>query len=209
MFAVFTRRIGFVTILTFQSLQVSPIGVALTRWNSLWSENRAQILVLTAVNTSITVGNEVLARSITSYWSGTSSENGFIVNNGNSYSINRQSLVNIWMTLLTSLLGGVVFFINIRYHRFLFFFFSGFIISAVSQYLSHLIRDGVFYLDYRRLAFDSVYILSIKYFVFELGRSQITKAAGKFRRLTGIRLLQDFATTLLRVAALNLTGFKG
>ncbi len=205
----FIRRIGFTIIFLLQLIQSSSIGIALASWSTIWSDNRSQILALTAINTSITVINESLARNVSSHWIEQSSRNAFLVKENSTYHINRQSLINIWATLLTSLFGGVVFFMQKKSHRFIYFCIFGLGVSLVSQCCSHLMCDGILYVSQRRLVFDLTYLCSIKYIIFESGRGKILSSAGRPGRLGGIRLSQDFVTTQLRVIALNLIGLKG
>lgn len=188
-------------------LQSSSAGIVATKWAGYWMTHRVNIVQMTLVNTVLTTTNEIVSRSISSKIS-SQSNNGFIVKESGRSGINRQSLINIWMTILASLLGGPVFFIrNIR-KRFAFFVGFGVVSSAAAQYFAYLFRGGEI-ISTARLFFDLGYLVTVKFTMFELGRRAFIFTKYRLKQMSAIRVAQDFGSTFCRVLLLNLFGFKG
>lgn len=182
------------------------------RWAAQWWSNRQAIVAMTTVNTGITAGMEYLARTTLAplFHKEGDKTYSFIVHDsmGNS-AVNRQSLINIFMTLFASLVGGPVYFFLKTRHRYLFFFSFGFANALFGQAASSVIRDGIMNVIAGRLLFDLAYNGSVKYFMFEWMRKPIVKAKTHLGRLMFFRISQDFLSTMIRVVALNLLGFRG
>src|SRR3989338_4661820 len=95
-------------------------------------------------------------------------EHGFLIQSETGETrIHSQSLINIFMTLFASLLGGPVYFLRRTSHRFLFFIAFGTFNSILSQSLVTIFRDGVVMLASTRLLFDFFYNGSVKFLLFE------------------------------------------
>lgn len=188
----------------------SPISYAFTKWAQNWWVNRSSIMLLTAVNTFLTTGTEIAARTLVHPLTKESEHYGFFVTAKNGVtSVNRQSLINIWMTFFASILGGPVYFFRRRHFRYMFFLGFGVFNSYTSQMLSSLIRDGIVFVAPQRLFFDLIYSGTLKFFMFELARRPILLMRRSFSKVSAIRATQDFSTTLIRVGLLNFLGFKG
>ncbi len=186
----------------------APVLRPVIAWSQHWVANRSSILMLTAANTTITAVTEASARSLWPMVTG-QEEHGFLVGEGHETRIHSQSLISILMTLFASLIGGPVYFLRLRTHRFLFFACFGLFNSVLAQSLISLAREGIVLLLARRLLFDLVYNGSFKFILFETTRRAILHRRKCFFSLTTIRGLQDFLTTCFRVAMLNLIGLKG
>lgn len=189
------------------SLQ-APMVRPVIAWAEHWAANRSSILMLTAANTTITAATEAGARSLWPMVTG-QEEHGFLVGEGTDTRIHSQSLISILMTLFASLIGGPVYFLRQRTHRFLFFAGFGLVNSVLAQSLISVARDGMVLLMAQRLWFDLAYNGSFKFFLFETTRRSILLRRKCFFSVTTIRGTQDFLTTCFRVAMLNLIGLKG
>lgn len=195
------------TLLTF--LQVGAVGGAVAKWAHYWGANSSKIITLTTINTTMTFGTEFVTRSILSSSLTTDKSYQFIVGEGTWYNnINRQSLINIWMTFFASLLGAPVYFFRRRSTRFLFFISFGVFNSALSQGLLSVLREGVLLISAKRLLFDFCYNGSLKFFMFEFYRKPI-KLKTNFFSLYWVRGKQDVLTGLFKNLILNLLRFKG
>lgn len=195
------------TLLTI--IGVSPVGGAIAKWAHYWGANSSKIITLTTINTTMTFGTEFVSRSILSNSLTTSDEYKFIVGDGVWYNnINRQSLINIWMTFFASLLGAPVYFFRRRHARFLFFVCFGVFNSALSQGLLSVLREGFLMISARRLLFDFCYNGSLKFFMFEFYRKPI-KLKTNFFGLYWVRGKQDILTGIFKNLVLNLLRFKG
>jgi hypothetical protein len=193
-----------------QKLEVPSVWFPFVSWARIWKIHYTSLLSLIAVNTVITAFNEFASRSLQSiFMNDANLQISFFVTQGSSYAVNRQSTVSIVTTLVTSTFGGVVFFINRRFARFLFFLIFGCFASFVGQIFGHLVRDQVLSFSISRFWFDLSYLVTIKYTIFEFGRGAIRSSFGKPIALGWFRFTQDFLTTALRVLALNILGFKG
>ena len=183
------------------------LGVVQGRWATHfathWWENRQSIVLLTAINTSITAASEFTARSVLR------GERFFPSVPRGSFRIHKQSLINIFLTFFASLFGGPVFFFRTPLARFAFFSLFGLLNSFVAQSVISLLGGMSSTLSRSRLIFDLVYGSTIKFLVFEWGRRFVLQMRHCAVQLTSFRVTQDFLSTLLRVAFLNLLGFKG
>jgi hypothetical protein len=188
-------------------------GIA--QFASIWGSNKVAILHLTVVNIMTTFVMEALIRTILAKLFQNGAGYEFLVHGGDGYHLNRQSLTNLWITGLTSIFGGPVFFIAGRRHRYLFFVVFGLCVSFLSQGFAFLSLGlplagalrGAFL---SRLAFDFFYTASFKFALFELARTPLLASPPRVSlRVGAIRLTQDFTTTLIRVSLLNLIGLKG
>jgi hypothetical protein len=180
-----------------------------TAWLEYWSANRASIVMFAAVNTAVTGLSEVGSRTILPAITGNTNESFFLQNSAGVRSIHRQSLINIFMTLFASLLGGPVYFIKRRRSRFLFFVAFGCFNSVLSQSLSSFLRDGMMTIVITRLMFDFVYNGSVKFYMFEYARPFLLRFSRSYLHVGGIRVTQDFVTTFFRVSVLMFLGLKG
>lgn len=190
------------------SLQ-APLSRPVIAWAAHWAENRASILMFTASNTAITAATEAGARTFWPLITG-EHEHGFLVaTTDGEQRINNQSLISIFMTLFASLIGGPVYFLRRRMHRFLFFSGFGLFNSVLSQSLVAMLSGILLLLMMQRLCFDLVYNGTFKFILFETTRGRILKSRRCFISVTTIRGLQDILTTCFRVAMLNLIGLKG
>ncbi len=200
------KRIA-VQIFSVLAIGQSAVSVPMIKWAASWWTNRASIVVLAGVNTAITAASEYTSRSL---WATDSSnpEQKFFVDQGKGHmSIHKQSMVNIIMTIIASLLGGPVYFIRNRWNRFMFFISFGAMNSATSQMLAHYFQDGFLAMMVSRFVFDLCYNGTIKFCMFEFARPAILKFRKSVLGLGAIRVTQDFLTTLTRVGILNWLGF--
>lgn len=200
-------------VLTYTSLVLSqgtPIRVGIAAWSNCWWGNRAPIVMLTVINTGITTSMEIVSRSVAAPFTHNADNYHFLVadEKGNT-TINRQSLINIWMTFFASLLGGPVYFFKKRWSRFLFFITFGAFNSVLGGCMSSFIRDGFMKIFPRRILFDFIYSGTLKFFTFEVMRSPILAVRGSPFGVGALRVGQDFFNTLVRVLVLNWFGFRG
>lgn len=213
---VASKRFLLVLYTTALVWQSSFAGATLARVAQTWWQNRTTIVLLTAVNTTITTVNEAVSRTIQAPIAGSRARYGFVVSTpSGGLTIHRQSLINIAMTIIVSLFGGPVFFFAHRRNRFAFFCLLGLTASVLAQLMVSHWRDGQFLIDQRRLLFDLGYMVSIKYGLFELGRRPILSARQSnvwqkgLAQIGSIRILQDLFTTLIKVGLLNAFRFHG
>jgi hypothetical protein len=171
-------------------------------------------LLLTVVNVLLTASSELILRQLLSH--STLSEHtdiSFFLWNGSSWAIHRQSLVNIFMTALASLLAGPVHFFYRRHYRLLFFILFCIFSSSVSQLLADLVRGGGMGISGKRLVFDLVYTSLVRFPLFEIFRKKLFYSFLHVRKpllqVTKWRAIQDLSTTFVRVVALQILGFRG
>lgn len=201
------KRLGLMlfSVLTLgQATVTSPVF----RWGASWWVNRSSIVMLAGVNTAITTLSEFVSRELLATHHGDQHQRFFVKPDGREIIVHRQSLTNIFMTAIASLLGGPVYFIRRRWHRFMFFTSFGAMNSATSQMLSHLVSDGFLALTLGRFIFDLFYNASFKFFMFEFARPAILRLRKNVAGVGFVRVIQDFLTTLCRVGMLNWFGFK-
>lgn len=190
-------------------LQVNTIGNFVTRWAFHWQSNKGKILMLTSINTTITLGTEFISRSSLKTSPIGGSEYGFVVGDGVWYNnINKQSLINVWMTFFASLLGAPVYFFSKGIHRFLFFVGFGVFNSFLSQNLISFLRTSFFGFSMKRIFFDFCYNGTLKFFMFEYFRKPIKRNHG-WAKLAFYRGKQDILTSFFKTTILNLFRFKG
>ena len=204
------RRIFIYAYTSLLLSQGTPIRVGILAWSSCWWSNRSPIIMLTVINTGITTGMEIVTRSVSAPLTSSADDYHFLVKNENGgTSINRQSLINMWMTFFASLLGGPVYFFKRRWSRFAFFVGFGGFNSILGGSMSSLIRDGIITLFPKRILFDLVYCGTFKFLTFELMRSPILAVQSSAVSVGALRIGQDFCNTLFRVMILNALKFKG
>lgn len=161
------------------------------------------------INTTITGMSEIGSRTVVSTITGTYNEGFFVKTTTGEQRIHRQSLVNIVMTLLASLLGGPVYFISTRLNRFLFFITFGVFNSVLAQSMSSFFIEGVMLIIGRRLMFDFFYNASFKFLLFEYVRPFLLRHRTSPVKVIGFRIGQDFFTTCFRVVILNILKLSG
>jgi len=204
------RRLFVFAYTSLLLTQGTPIRAGMSAWSACWWANRSPIITLTVINTAITTTMEVVTRSVSAPLTNSEEDYHFLVKDsaGNT-TINRQSLINIWMTFFASLLGGPVYFFKRRWSRFAFFVSFGACNSVLGGMMSSLIRDGTFAVFPRRVVFDLVYCGTIKFMTFEFMRSPIMAARASPVGMAALRVGQDFVNTLIRVMILNALRFRG
>lgn len=191
-----------------------PFLNAMRNYRRVWWQNRSDILHLLVVNVAVTIMMEAFVRTLLYQMSLSGSDYQFLIQESGSIRINHQSLTNVWITALTSIFGGPVYFLEKRKHRYLFFALFGLAVSSCSQIMAAA-SAGYSILANRaivnlRLYFDICYNCTFKFFMFELARKPIMKRRPRISfRVGQIRLSQDFTTTLVRVGLLNILGLKG
>lgn len=179
------------------------------KWLECWQVHRSTILFLALINTSLTTVSEIGSRTVLSTITQKSEVGFFIKTTDGRQKVHRQSLINIVMTLLATLLGGPVHFINTRPRRFFFFISFGVFNSFLSQTLTSFFIEGLLSITSRRLIFDFAYNASIKFLLFEFVRPFLLKYKESALRLAVFRVGQDFFTTTLRVLILNVFKLSG
>lgn len=194
----------------FLTLRVYPMVLTpAIAWYRYWGANSNNIVFLAAVNTTLTAGSEITSRAIIPKIKGLSNE-GFIVTDPDGIShIHRQSLINILMTLAASLLGGPVYFITRRTHRFIFFVTFGIFNSYLAQLSSSILLEGYLHIAGRRLLFDFLYNSSLKFFMFEYVRPFLLRHRDQPLRVIGFRVGQDFLTSSIRIVILYYLKLRG
>lgn len=205
-----SRKATSCMVMLFHLAQAPLLFHTINRWSFYWWENRSTIFLLTAINTTLTSTNEFVSRSLSESLSDSNKNNGFFVRESGSVRIHQQSLINIFMTLFASLLGGPVYFFSRTRHRFVFFLSFGLFNSVLSQQLAGLLGMGhLFFFSGPRILFDLFYMITVKFTLFEFYRPLVLKWRNRVIITSSIRISQDFFTTLLRVGLLNFFGFKG
>jgi hypothetical protein len=192
----------------------NPVWFGLKRFSFVWWQHRLEILNLAAVNICVTLVMEALVRTALAKFSLAGEGFEFLVREGGSFRINHQSITNMWITGFTSIFGGPVYFLDKRLHRYIFFAIFGLVVSAASQVMTAVVVGFTLYSHWAqislRLAFDISYNITVKFAMFELTRKPILRKKPRISfRVGGIRMAQDFLTTLFRVFLLNLFGLKG
>ena len=187
---------------------------ATLRFARVWRQNQTEILHLAATNILTTLLMEALVRTAFARIFHLHSSYEFFISSDDGFRLNRQSLTNMWITGLTSLFGGPVLFLPSRSQRYLFFVLFGLLVSLIGQgfvaITLGLAGTGVAGGILTRLAFDFCYTGTIKFGLFEIARKPLLSAPPRISlRIGGIRLTQDFATTVIRVSLLNAFRLKG
>lgn len=197
----------FLLLFSFLSIGQATVSLPFVRWAASWWTNKSSIVMLAMVNTTITTVNEYASRTLLSS-KGNNPENRFFVQNAKGHTVvHKQSVINIIMTIIVSLLGGPVYFIRKMWPRFMFFTSFGAMNSALSQMLAHYIQDGYLGLSLGRFVFDLCYNSTLKFGMFEFARPVILKFHKNVMGIGIVRIAQDFLTTLFRVCMLNWFGF--
>lgn len=203
------RRIVSIFFTIFIVRICPVVTMPVIKWFDYWTTHRTMIVSLTIVNTAITTASEVGSRTIISALTG-AKESRFIVNAPDgSKRVHRQSIINILMTILASLLGGPIYFITRRHHRFLFFISFGVFNSILAQSMSSIFIDGLLLIVRRRLVFDFFYNATIKFILFEYVRPYLLKHRASPSLILSFRITQDFMTTIFRVIILNILKLSG
>jgi hypothetical protein len=185
------------------------IATPAMKWLDCWKLHRSTILFLALVNTSLTTVSEISSRTVISILSESHNEAFIVKSSDGRERVHRQSLINIVMTLIASLLGGPVFFITSRLNRFVFFISFGTINSLLSQALSTYVMEGVALVLMRRLVFDFAYNASVKFILFEFVRPFLLRHRDSASKVLAFRVGQDFMTTSLRVLILKILKLSG
>lgn len=194
----------------FFLIKICPIFTApIFKWANYWTTHRTSIIFLALINTSITTASELGSRTVVSIVSGAVNEGFFVKTKGGLQRVHRQSIINIVMTLIASLLGGPVYFIGSRFNRFIFFISFGVFNSLLAQSMSSFVVEGVLLVMGRRLMFDFWYNASIKFLLFEYVRPFLLRHRTAPVKVIGFRMGQDFVTTSIRVAILNILRLSG
>jgi hypothetical protein len=205
-----SRRL-FLILVSAISLKMAFVGVSrpFVVWSQHWVTHYQNLLTLTVVNTGITTATELGARTIIPAVTQDKTE-GFFVKSANGKSkINRQSVINILMTLFASLLGGPVYYIQRRWARYLFFLGFGTFNSLLAQSVSSYFIVGGLGILMNRFIFDLCYNSTLKFVIFEYARPILLAFQKRAGHITGIRVTQDFISTLSRVSLLSFFGIKG
>lgn len=185
------------------------IATPAEKWLECWSLHKSTIIFLALVNTSLTAVSEISSRTVISVISENHQEAFLVKASDGRELIHRQSMINILMTLIATLLGGPVYFITSRLNRFIFFISFGVFNSILSQTLSTYFMEGFVLIIGRRLAFDFAYNASIKFFLFEVVRPFLLRHRDSAIKVLAFRVGQDFFTTSIRVVILNILKLSG
>jgi hypothetical protein len=178
-------------------------------WSGHWVTHYQNLLTLTVVNTAITTGTEVAARTVIPAVTHDKTEGFFVKSKSGGIKVNRQSVINILMTLFASLLGGPVYYIQRRWARYLFFLSFGTFNSLLAQSISSYFILGGLSILVNRFVFDLCYNSTLKFIIFEYARPILLAFQRRAGHITGIRVTQDFVSTLSRVSLLTFFGIKG
>lgn len=179
------------------------------KWLEFWNSHRSTIIFLAVVNTTLTTASEFGSRTIISSASHRQQDGFLIQTMDGSTRVHRQSLINIVMTLIATLIGGPVYFIGSRWNRFVFFITFGVFNSILSQGLSSIFLEGIPLIIGRRLAFDFTYNATVKFVLFEFVRPFLVAHRQSPIKVTFFRVGQDFLTTCIRVLILNILKLSG
>ncbi len=183
--------------------------VPAANWYGYWVEHKESLMILTVINTGLTTVSEVGSRVVVPAIRGVKNDGFIVVTPEGNHRIHRQSLINIVMTILASILGGPVYFLAQRWHRFLFFISFGVFNSIMSQGISSMMIEGTMFIMVRRIYFDFFYNATIKYFMFEYIRPYLLRHKSEVKMVLTFRVIQDFLTTCVRGAILGLINLKG
>lgn len=177
------------------------------RWKHHYQQNSRTILSLTVVNVLLTVLNEFAGRTLYTGLHWASSREAFIVwDSMGEWTIHRQSMVNILMTLFLSLAGGPIHFLKSAKHRFLFFGAMAVVVSVLSQFSIWLLIASTAVISLKRVTFDLLYSSAVKYPAFEIVRPWVLKHRKSFFLLLVLRYSQDFTLSMVRIGLLILFG---
>ena len=185
----------------------TPAATMAGHWVSTWWAHRDSIATFALINTVVTAGSEMVTRGLTAPLARHPERERFLVNaRDGSSRFHRQSLINICMTFFASLLGGPVYFFASLSGRFLFFVGFGVFNSLLSQTFCGWLLSGTASLSVTRFTFDLFYNGTVKFGLFEWGRERVVnlRAVRSIWRVGGIRVGQDFVTTLFKVLVLSL-----
>jgi hypothetical protein len=177
-----------------------------------WWENRSSVVVFTLINSGLTATTELFSRQVTAAVHSDGDKNQFIVRDQQGgLHIHHQSLINILMTCIASLLGGPVYFFKRPRNRWLFFMGFGVFNSVLAQSMLGIFRSLPLFVDPHRVLFDLCYSGTLKFLMFEVGRGTIVRLRHhkSVARVGLIRVTQDFAMSMIRVTLLNILRFRG
>ena len=166
--------------------------------------NYRKVLKLTLVNILITITFEFIVRTTLMVITQAADIGFFVGDISGAWRIHKQVLINIMMTLFASLLGAPALFVKSRRFRLLYFVGFALINSLISQLVVGVLLSQFVWADFKRLYFDILYALSIKFWVFELGRPLLVEKGCSILGLGKVRLAQDFTTTTVKVVLLKI-----
>ena len=190
--------------------QGQMVAGSLSRWSHHFIANKGSIAALTIVNTAITTTMEFAGRSLQMPFKKKMKDQYFFVTSkSGGKTINRQSMINIIMAIVGTLIGGPVFFFMKRSHRFLFFITFGIFNSCLGQGMAGVMLDGAFTLEKSRLVFAFFYSGTWKFLVFEFVRTPIVRAGQNIVKLGLIRSNQKFFSTFVKIQIIDLIGLGG
>lgn len=203
------KRPLLATLLLVMSAQFQLVNQGVIRWSVHFWAHRMQIVELTVVNAAITTGMEYSSRTLGHGLLGKDDEQAFLVPDGlGGHRLHRQSLINILMSIVGSILGGPAYFFNRRGLRFAFFVGFGILNSFIGQGLACIILSDVFILEGRRVFFDLFYSGTFKFGIFEFLRGPIVRSHGKVFRLAFFRFNHKFWTTFFKVQLIDWLGMR-
>jgi hypothetical protein len=174
------------------------------QWFGYFSANKEKILLLVFVNALLTFAIEAVLRGYLLSNLFNNQDNQLLVQGGSGLLLNKQTFINITMTMIATLLGGPVYFYKSRKARLLYFMIFGVINSCFAQSISHYIFQYSLNDFTKRLGFDFIYSLCIRFSMFEFFRKEVLRAQTSLFKILFARSKQDVLTALVRVIVLNL-----
>lgn len=162
---------------------------------------------LLLINLTLTLGMELLWRE-SLFWLGMATEEmRFLVPQDSGLTLNRQSMINLAMTGLATIIGTWVFFTKTLLARFIGFVSTGLLLSIFAQTIVNLSFANPTLVENDRILFDVFYGATVKFFAFECSRKLLIARDSAYRKLFGVRLAQDATTSLVKVSLLNTLAF--
>lgn len=163
-----------------------------------------RVLNLLLINLTLTFFMELVWRESFAKWGGYSHQTRFFVPLlDGGYIINRQSLINLAMTGIATLVGSWVLFGRTRRNRFFAFIFSGLVIAAVAQFTVNILTGAAVVIGLNRIAFDLFYTCTFKFPMFEWGRKALIASHASIFVLFAVRFFQDATMSAIRIGLLN------
>ncbi len=179
-------------------------------WNSFNLSSKANFLLkMLAVNLFITFVMELGIRELSYAFNLVSDPaTRFFQTTNSGFSINSQSLINLFMTFFATLLSVKVFYGSTHKQRYFYFVSFCVLLSFLAQLTCSFLKSN-FHFSLSRLGFDLLYGMTIKYMVFHFYRRPILEAVNNsIKKTFRYRVTQDFILSCFKFACLTLIGLK-
>ena len=180
-----------------------PANWKVKKYASHWLQNKDQITKIACANFFVALSGEFIVRQVLVSWGYFPDHAAFLHSSG---IIHPQALINISMSVIASLFGGVVYFLDTLKKRYIFFVAFAFLSSILVQSFLAFSVNLPAALVFKRLLFDVAYTGSIKFVSFEIFRSPIKNHNSGVLKIFAFRKVQDLSMAFIKI---NLLVFCG